>query len=131
MSQTVSDHLLLWRDYPEIFRWWHFAPEEHHLELATDGRLVLSRSEPRDGHRPSATVLFESAARVLGRRAVGVLLTGMGRDGAEGLRVLREAGARTICQDEATSVVFGMPAAAIELGAAEVVATMRRQPCSS
>jgi two-component system chemotaxis response regulator CheB len=104
----------------------HFAPEEHHLELAADGRLVLTRSEPRDGHRPSATVLFESAARVLGRRAVGVLLTGMGRDGAEGLRVLREAGARTICQDEATSVVFGMPAAAIELGAAEIVAPVER-----
>ena len=104
----------------------HFAPEGRHLELGADGRLVLTKDPPRDGHRPSVTVLFESAAKTLGARAVGVLLTGMGRDGAEGLRALREAGARTICQDEETSVVFGMPAVAIELGAAEVVAPVER-----
>jgi two-component system chemotaxis response regulator CheB len=99
----------------------HFAPEDKHLEIGADGRLVLTSDAPRDGHRPSATTLFESAAQVLGPRAVGVLLTGMGRDGATGLKAMRDAGAVTICQDEESCVVFGMPAVAIELGAASVV----------
>ncbi len=77
----------------------------------------LSANPPVNGHRPSVDILFRSAAR-LGRRGVGVLLTGMGRDGAEGLLAMRNAGAHTIAQDEATSVVYGMPAAAKSLGAA-------------
>ncbi len=99
----------------------HFAPEDRHLEIGRDGRLVLTSDPPRDGHRPSATTLFESAAKVLGSRCVGVLLTGMGRDGATGLKAMRDAGATTICQDEESCVVFGMPAVAIGLGAASVV----------
>jgi two-component system chemotaxis response regulator CheB len=69
-------------------------------------------------HRPSVDVLFSSAARTLGAAAAGVLLTGMGRDGAQGLLEMRAAGALTIAQDETSSIVFGMPRAAIELGAA-------------
>ena len=77
-----------------------------------DGDLV-------NGHRPSVDVLFDSVARAVGAAALGVILTGMGRDGARGLLALREAGARTLGQDEATSVVYGMPKAAFELGAVE------------
>ena len=80
----------------------------------TEGSLV-SR------HRPSVDVLFRSAAKYAGRNAVGVILTGMGDDGASGLLELNEAGAHTIAQDEATSVVFGMPREAIKLGAADKV----------
>ena len=71
--------------------------------------------------RPSVDVLFDSVARAYGERGIGCLLTGMGRDGARGLLSMRRAGAKTIAQDEATSAVFGMPRAAIELRAAELV----------
>ena len=74
-----------------------------------------------DGFCPSASFLFRSAAENYGRSAMGVLLTGMGRDGAEGLGRLREAGGLTIAQDEESSIVFGMPAEAIRIGAAEYV----------
>jgi two-component system chemotaxis response regulator CheB len=75
-----------------------------------DGPLV-------NQHRPSVDVLFASAARTLGASAIGVLMTGMGRDGAKGLLAMRKAGASTMAQDEASSIVFGMPRAAIELDA--------------
>ena len=71
------------------------------------------------GHRPSVDVLFRSGARVLGRAGIGVILTGMGKDGAEGLLELRKAGARTLGQDEATSLIYGMPRVAFERGAVE------------
>ena len=72
-------------------------------------------------HRPSVDVLFRSAARYAGHNAIGILLTGMGNDGATGLKELHDAGAYTIAQDEASSVVFGMPKEAIKLGAADKV----------
>lgn len=100
------------------------APGGRHLELCSDTRGIRARvfdGLPMSGHRPSVDVLFRSAARALGRRAVGVLLTGMGKDGAEGLLRLREAGAHTIAQDEATSVVFGMPREGIAMGGASDV----------
>jgi two-component system, chemotaxis family, protein-glutamate methylesterase/glutaminase len=88
-----------------------------HLELRGRQRLAcrLTPGEPRSGHRPSVDVLFASAAG-LGARAVGVILTGMGRDGAEGLLRMREAGACTIGQDAGSSLVYGMPRAAAEAG---------------
>lgn len=93
----------------------------HHLQVvnahAPCCRLV--ESEPVNGHRPSVDVLFDSVAELAGRRAVGVILTGMGRDGASGLLRMRQAGARTIGQNEKTCVVYGMPRVAYELGAVE------------
>lgn len=106
----------------------HLAPEGCHLGLDVRGRLVISRDPPRDGHRPSGTVLFESVAEACGPYGVGVLLTGMGRDGADGLKALRDAGGRTICQDEATSVIWGMPKAGVEVGAAERVLPLEAIP---
>ncbi|MEO0768163.1 MAG: chemotaxis-specific protein-glutamate methyltransferase CheB [Cyanobacteria bacterium J06649_4] len=100
----------------------YFAPSECHLKLDTRGRFERVENTPAvDGHRPSITVTFESLAQYYGQRVVGILLTGMGQDGATGLKKIREAGGFTIAQDEETSVVFGMPQVAIELGAARQV----------
>ncbi|MEQ1490033.1 MAG: chemotaxis response regulator protein-glutamate methylesterase [Terricaulis sp.] len=92
-----------------------------HLEVTggAQPRCHLTSGNPVNGHRPSVDVLFQSVARTYGRRAVGVILTGMGRDGAEGLRLMHEAGARTVGQDEASCVVYGMPKVAWELGAVD------------
>ena len=95
-----------------------FPPEDRHLEIGAGANVRLSQSPTRDGHRPSATVLFESVAASYGSRATGILLTGMGADGASGLSAVREAGGNTIAQDEASCVVFGMPRVANERGAA-------------
>jgi two-component system, chemotaxis family, protein-glutamate methylesterase/glutaminase len=98
------------------------APGSHHLRLESrGGELVvrLSLDPPVRSHRPSVDVLFRSVAHAAGSRAIGVILTGMGDDGADGLVEMRRAGARTIAQDEATSVVFGMPGEAIRRGAVE------------
>ena len=95
------------------------APQGAHLRLRADGTLQLDpTTPPRFGHRPAVDELFHSCAR-LGARAAGVLLSGMGRDGAEGLLAMRRAGGVTLAQDEATSVVYGMPRVALETGAAE------------
>jgi two-component system chemotaxis response regulator CheB len=99
------------------------APPEQHL-VARGGRLELTRDPERHSCRPSVDVLFESVATERGPETVACLLTGMGRDGAAGLLALRRAGAFTIAQDEATSVVYGMPREAAELGAAEQIAPL-------
>ncbi len=103
------------------------APSGKHL-VVTRGQVHLSDDPPVETFKPSVTPLFASAARHYGRRACGVLLTGMGRDGAEGLKEIREQGGTTIVQDEATSAVFGMPRAAIDLGAAERVLALEEIP---
>jgi two-component system chemotaxis response regulator CheB len=92
-----------------------------HLEVARSGglRCRLRDGEPVNGHRPSVDALFDSVAGAVGAAAVGVILTGMGRDGAHGLAAMRQTGAHTIGQDEASSVVYGMPKAAYDLGAVE------------
>ncbi len=100
------------------------APGNYHMEVARSGadyNVRVFSSEPVNRHRPSVDVLFHSAARTLGRNVAGVIMTGMGNDGAQGLLAMRKAGAHTIAQDEATCVVFGMPREAIALGAAERV----------
>jgi two-component system chemotaxis response regulator CheB len=94
----------------------HMAPAERHLQM--DGeRLRLDAGEPISFQRPSGTLLFRSMARDLGAAALGVLLTGMGDDGASGLLDIRRAGGYTIAEDESTAVVYGMPAAAVRMGA--------------
>ncbi|MEL6814392.1 MAG: chemotaxis-specific protein-glutamate methyltransferase CheB [Cyanobacteria bacterium J06598_3] len=95
----------------------YFAPEKQHLRVNDRGLFAYGDGPLVDGHRPSITVTFESVARYYRRQAIGVLLTGMGQDGALGLRAIAQAGGLTLAQDEATSVVFGMPKVAIELGA--------------
>ena len=102
----------------------YIAPGHSHLLVKKSGAYYyteLSKAEPVNRHRPSVDVLFHSAALVLGPNAVGVILTGMGKDGAQGLLAMRQAGAHTIAQDEASCVVYGMPKAAVDLGAAQEV----------
>ena len=100
----------------------YIAPGAHHLELARSGahfECRLHDGPPVSGHRPSVDVLFHSVATAAGRSALGVILTGMGRDGAAGLLEMRRAGARTLGQTEASCVVYGMPKAAMQAGAVE------------
>lgn len=104
------------------------APGDQHMTVEAHGtgyRIRLHHGELVSGHRPSVDVLMRSVARVAGADGIGALLTGMGRDGAQGLLEMRREGARTIAQDEHTSIVYGMPRAAWEIGAAE-----RRIPLS-
>lgn len=100
------------------------APGGRQFRLRKDARGIwteLGESDRIGGHCPAVDVLMKSAAEQLGKRALGVVLTGMGRDGADGLLAMRRTGARTVAQDEATSVVYGMPKAAFECGAADSV----------
>ncbi len=99
----------------------YFAPDGQHLEISRRGRFELSSEPHVGGHRPSVDHTFTSLAKNYGARSVGVLLTGMGRDGADGLLEIRRSGGFTIAQDEESSIVFGMPKCAIDIGAAEIV----------
>jgi two-component system chemotaxis response regulator CheB len=99
----------------------YIAPGDRHVLVERDGARYLCRlsSGPHvNRHRPSVDVMFRSVAQNVGANAVGVLLTGMGDDGARGLREMLDAGAGTIAQDEASSVVWGMPGSAVKIGAA-------------
>jgi two-component system chemotaxis response regulator CheB len=99
----------------------YFPQEGAHLEIDTGGRLASSQKAAVDGHRPSVTVTFKSVADYCGDGAIGVLLTGMGSDGAKGMQEIFEAGGITIAQNEESSTVFGMPMQAIALGAVRYV----------
>lgn len=99
----------------------HFAPEARHCKLTRDLVPVADDAPPIESVKPSATALFASCAQSLGPAAIGVVLTGMGRDGAAGLKQMRDAGAMTIVQDKDSSAVFGMPAQAVQLEAARMV----------
>lgn len=104
------------------------APGHSHLLLKRSGAnyvTELSQSEPVNRHRPSVDVLFRSAATYAGKNAIGVILTGMGKDGAAGILEMRKAGAYNFAQDEASCVVFGMPKAAIEIGATDEVVPLK------
>lgn len=98
----------------------YIAPGSHHLELVRVGghyRCALNDGPTVSGHRPSVDVLFRSVARVAGKAAIGAILTGMGKDGAEGMLEMRQAGAITLGQDETSSLIYGMPRVAFERGA--------------
>jgi two-component system, chemotaxis family, protein-glutamate methylesterase/glutaminase len=102
----------------------YVAPDGVHMGVGTGGRVILNEDEPENGLRPSVSHLFRCVAQVFGRQAVGVLLTGMGRDGAEELKLMKDGGAVTIAQDKKSSVVHGMPGEAIRLDAATYVLSL-------
>jgi two-component system chemotaxis response regulator CheB len=99
----------------------YLAPDDKHMKIDWSGRILLKASGAQGGPCPSADVLFRSVADVHGPRTAAVLLTGMGKDGASALKVLKEMGAVTIAQDEESSIVHGMPGEAVRLGAARYV----------
>jgi two-component system, chemotaxis family, protein-glutamate methylesterase/glutaminase len=105
------------------------APEGAHLELAVTGRLSLDRHTLAGAHRPSGDVLLQSIAAAAGRAGVAVVLTGMGRDGAVGAAAVRHSGGLSIAQDEPSSAIFGMPKAAIDLGAEIVLSAEEIAAC--
>ena len=105
----------------------YVSPGHSHLRIRRSGVgyvTELLKTSPVNRHRPSVDVLFDSAAEVVGRNAIGVILTGMGKDGAQGLLRMRKAGARTFGQDEASCVVYGMPREAALIGAVEETANL-------
>ena len=107
----------------------YIAPGGHHLSVERSGANYLARvqgGEAVNRHKPSVEVLFNSAAQVVGRNALGVMLTGMGADGARGMRLMRDAGSWNLVQDEASCVVFGMPREAIAHGAADEVLPLKQ-----
>jgi two-component system chemotaxis response regulator CheB len=95
----------------------YVAPDDAHMGVRADGRILLSRSRAENGLRPAVSFLFRSLEATLAPHVIAVMLTGMGRDGVDELKRLKQAGALTIAQDEATSVVFGMPGQAVAAGA--------------
>ncbi|WP_086111626.1 protein-glutamate methylesterase/protein-glutamine glutaminase [Xenorhabdus beddingii] len=107
----------------------YIAPGDCHMELCRSGanyQIMVTHAPPVNRHRPSVDVLFRSVAKYAGRNAVGVILTGMGSDGAAGLLAMKQAGAYTLAQSEASCVVFGMPRAAIQLGAVDDVMDIQK-----
>jgi len=109
----------------------YVAPGHSHMKVRRSASGLcteLTKTPPYNRHRPSVDVLFDSAAEVVGRNAIGVILTGMGKDGAHGLLHMRQAGARTLGQDEASCVVYGMPREAALIGAVEEVASLDELP---
>jgi two-component system chemotaxis response regulator CheB len=104
------------------------APGDHHLEVADAGVIRVTTAPEVNNCRPSVDVTMRSAARVFGRRAVGLLMTGMGRDGADGMGAIKAAGGVTLVQDRLSSVIWGMPKAAIDAGAADEVVALADLP---
>lgn len=106
----------------------YLAPGHSHMLVKKSGAyyyVELSQTEPVNRHRPSVDVLFHSAARVAGPNALGIMLTGMGKDGAQGMFAMRQAGAYNFAQDEASCVVYGMPKAAVDAGAVHEIASLK------
>jgi two-component system chemotaxis response regulator CheB len=109
----------------------YIAPGSHHLHVVRRGvrlEIALNAGPPVSGHRPSADAMFESLATACGPRCIGVVMTGMGRDGAKGIVQLHEGGAWTVAQDEETSLVYGMPKVAAQSGAVDQVLPLGRIP---
>lgn len=102
----------------------YIAPDGHHLTIASNRTVSFSDDPLVAGHRPSATMLFASAAKAYGASVLAIILTGMGKDGVDGLAAIRSAGGTVIAQDEQSSAVFGMPKAAIDAGYADEVISL-------
>lgn len=106
----------------------YVAPGNFHMQIALTGSgyvIRLNQNETVNRHRPAVDVLFHSGAKWVGKNAIAVILTGMGADGAKGIQALKESGASTFAQDQATSVIFGMPRAAIETGAIDKIVPLQ------
>jgi two-component system chemotaxis response regulator CheB len=106
----------------------YVAPDGFHMEVQQGLVIMLSTLPPENGLRPSVDHLFRSVAQVVGKNAIGILLTGMGKDGAAELKEMRDMGAITIAQDEESSVIFGMPGEAFKIGAADHILPIDRIP---
>ncbi len=104
----------------------YLAPDDHHLLVKQYGTIGLQQSIPEDRYCPSADILFDAVAQIYGAQSIGVILTGMGDDGAQGLRAMRIQGSQTYAQDEASCVVYGMPQAAVAAGAIVRVLPLER-----
>jgi Chemotaxis response regulator containing a CheY-like receiver domain and a methylesterase domain len=99
----------------------YFAPDGYHMEIRENGYVFLSETEKENGSRPAVSCLFRSVAKYYGKDAIGIILTGMGRDGTEELKLLKDKGAITVAQDRETSVIYGMPGEAVKLNAATYI----------
>jgi two-component system, chemotaxis family, protein-glutamate methylesterase/glutaminase len=106
----------------------YVSPHDRHLGVSRAGRILLSDAPPIGGHRPSATHLFHSVASAFGPNAIGVIMTGIGTDGCEGIRVLRQMGGTVLAQDRESCVVYGMPRAVIDAGLADHVVSLDSLP---
>jgi two-component system chemotaxis response regulator CheB len=107
----------------------YIAPGHSHMRICKGGEgwyISLDRGEPVNRHRPAVDVLFDSAAERVGGDAIAVIMTGMGKDGARGMRHMRDAGAYTIAQDEASCIVYGMPKEAVMQGGVDEVCPLER-----
>ena len=99
----------------------YFAPDGFHMEIRSNGQIFLNGTEKENGLRPAVSYLFRSVANYYGKNSIAILLTGMGKDGAKELKLLKDKGAITVAQDKETSVVYGMPGEAVKLDAATYV----------
>ncbi|MFC1849517.1 chemotaxis-specific protein-glutamate methyltransferase CheB [candidate division CSSED10-310 bacterium] len=108
----------------------YFCEDDFHLSLGRNMKIALLPDPPLNGFRPSANILFQSLAQGLGQFAIGVILTGMGDDGSQGIKMMKDKGATTIAQDQESSIVFGMPRAAIEQGAADKIVSLNELPAT-
>jgi two-component system, chemotaxis family, protein-glutamate methylesterase/glutaminase len=104
----------------------YVAPDDHHMEVLRDRSIILNQNEPVSNLRPNGTILLNSVANEFGPHAVGIVLTGMGSDGSEGLLSMKKAGALTIAQDESSSVIFGMPKEAYDIGATDNLLSLEK-----
>jgi two-component system, chemotaxis family, protein-glutamate methylesterase/glutaminase len=104
----------------------YYAPEKYHLEIDSKGKFCYSSAPPINSHRPSVNIMFQSLAQFYGKGMIGILLTGMGQDGVMGMQEIARYGGLTIAQDEASSVIFGMPQEAIKLGVVQQILSLEK-----
>jgi Chemotaxis response regulator containing a CheY-like receiver domain and a methylesterase domain len=104
----------------------YFAPDDQHMEIMYNGKITLNKQEKINGLRPTVSHLFNSVANTYGKNSIGILLSGMGKDGVEELKLLKEKGAVTVAQDKESSVVYGMPGEAVKINAATHVLSLEK-----